>query len=112
MLNKLIVKLLVNAAALWVAAMLVSGISYNGIVSLVLMAVVLGVVNTVIGWPLKIITLPLAVITLGLFILVLNAFLFKFSASLVPGFIVSGWWAAFVGSIVTSVVSWVLGKLV
>ncbi len=112
MLEKLIVKLVVNAAALWAAAMLVAGISYRGIGSLLLMAVVLGVVNTIIGWPLKIITLPIAILTFGLFILVLNAFLFKFSASFVPGFFVRSWWAAFWGSIVTSLVSWVLGKLV
>jgi putative membrane protein len=112
MLGKLIVKLIVNSAALWVAAMLVSGIRYNSAGALLLMAIVLGVVNTVIGWPLKIITFPIAVVTLGLFILVLNAILFKFSASLVPGFLVTGWMAAFWGSIVVSVVSWVLGKLI
>ncbi len=112
MIEKLIVKLIVNAAALWVAANVVPGISYRGVFGLLTMAVVFGVVNTLLGLPLKLLSLPLIILTLGVFYLVINAFLFKISAGLTgSGFQVSGFWAAFWGAIVTSVVGFVLGRL-
>ena len=113
MIEKLILKLLVNAAALWVAASVVPGISYSGVIGILTMAVIFGIVNTLLGLPLKILTLPLTILTLGVFYLIINAFLFKISAGLAgSGFRVAGFWAAFWGAIVTSIVGFVLGKLV
>ena len=72
----------------------------------------LGLVNAVIRPVLVLLTLPVTVLTLGLFILVINALLFWFVGSILEGFHVRGFWGAFIGSLLFSVVSWLLSSLV
>jgi putative membrane protein len=69
-------------------------------------------VNTLVKPVLVLLTLPVTIITLGLFLLVLNALLFWAVASLVPGFHVSGFWAAVLGAILYSVIGWLLSMLI
>ena len=106
-------RLLVNAAALWVAAQIVSGITYSGSwVGLLVLALIFGLVNATLGSVLRFLTCPLVLLTLGLFTLVINAALLMFSAGAANGlgvpFSVDGFWAAFLGALVVSVVSFVL----
>ena len=112
-----LIRLLVNAAALWVATRLVPGVSFDGgALPFLGVALVFGVVNAFIRPLLKILTFPLILVTLGLFALVVNGLMLwltsSLSASLGLGFHVSGFWAAFWGAIVVSLTSLVLSLLI
>jgi putative membrane protein len=112
--HSLVVRTLVNAAALWVATRIVPGVEYTGgWLPILGVAVVFGVVNTFVGIAAKILTLPLIVVTLGVFLLVINALMLwltsALSGALGLGFHVTGFWAAFWGALVVSVVSTLLG---
>jgi len=110
------VRLLANAAALWVATRLVPGVTYDGgWLPLFGVALVFGVVNTFIRPVAQVLTFPLVIVTLGLFLLVINGFMLwltsALSASLALGFHVSGFWAAFFGALVVSIVSGMLSLM-
>ncbi|HSH44357.1 MAG TPA: phage holin family protein [Longimicrobiales bacterium] len=114
---RFILRLLVTAAALWVAVALLEGIRYtDGWVGLLVVALVFGLVNAVIRPILKALTCPLVVLTLGLFIFVLNALMLWLSAMIAQafgiGFYVEGFWAAIVGALIVGVVSTLLNLLV
>ncbi len=109
-----IARTLVNAASLWVAVSLIPGVDYSGgWLPFLGVAVVFGVINAVLGRFMKLLSLPLIVVTLGIFLLVINAFLLwltsTLSLALGIGFVVSGFWAAFWGGLVVSIVSALLG---
>ena len=103
-----LLRALINAAALWVAASLIPGIALGGLGHTLLAALVLGIINAVVRPILIFLTLPITLVTLGLFIFVLNAFCLWLTSRLVPGFEVHGFGAAFLGALVISAVSWVL----
>jgi putative membrane protein len=112
-----LIRLLVNAAALWVATRVVPGVSFDGdALPFFGVALVFGVVNAVIRPVLKILTFPLILVTLGVFALVVNGLMLwltsSLSASLGLGFHVSGFWAAFWGAIVVSLTSLILSLLI
>jgi putative membrane protein len=107
-----VVRLIVNAAALWVAAQLVSGIGVTGLTPLLLAALVLGLINAIVRPVLLVLTFPLTLVTLGLFIFVLNAFCLWLTSRLVPGFTIDSFWSAFLGALVISVISWLLTTFV
>ena len=112
-----LIRLLVNAAALWVATRLVPGVSYDGgALPLLGVALVFGVVNAFLRPIAKILTFPLIIVTLGIFALVINGLMLWLTSSLSSalglGFQVSGFWAAFWGGLVVSVVSTILSMLV
>lgn len=107
-----LLRLVVNAAALWVAAQLVPGIVVTGLTPLLLAALVLGLINAVVRPVLLILTLPLTLVTLGLFIFVLNAFCLWLTSRIVPGLDVQTFGAALLGALVVSIVSWVLTAFV
>ena len=89
-------------------AVALTGMQADGWASLLTMALLLGMLNAFIRPLLLLLSLPFIVVTLGFFILILNAFVLWIAGSLVPGFHVDGFWNAFFGSIIVSVVSWVL----
>jgi putative membrane protein len=101
-----LLRLLVNAAAVYAAVQWVPGIRAEGLAAVLTAALVLALVNTVIRPVLLVVTLPITLITLGVFLLVLNAFCFWLTAALVPGFAVDGFLPAFLGAIIVSAVSW------
>ena len=112
-----LIRLLVNAAALWVATRLVPGVSYDGgALPMLGVALVFGVVNAFLRPVLKLLTFPLIIVTLGFFALVVNGLMLwltsSLSASLGLGFHVSGFWAAFWGGLVVSLVSTILSLLI
>ena len=112
-----LIRLLVNAAALWVSTKLVPGVNFDGGTLPILgVALVFGVVNAFLGPIAKILTFPLIIVTLGIFSLVINGLMLwltsSFSSALGLGFHVSGFWAAFFGGLVVSVVSTLLSMLV
>lgn len=114
---QMLVRLIINAAALWVATRVVTGISYTGDgVLLLLVALVFGVLNVSLKPVLMVLTFPFLIITLGLFTFVLNALLLwltgAISATLGLGFHVEGFGAAFLGGLVVSLVSLLLSLFV
>ncbi|MGO4332695.1 phage holin family protein [Cupriavidus sp. 2TAF22] len=102
---------IINAAALFLVGNLISGIHLGGFGSAMIAALVLGLVNTLIRPILVILTLPVTLLTLGLFIFVINALLFLFVGKLLSGFVVTGFGAALLGSILYSVISWLLSSV-
>ena len=108
----LIVKILINAAALMLTANLIDGIYVDGWGAVIIAAIILGIVNAIIRPLLVLFTLPLNVLTLGLLTCVINGLMLKLTAAVVGGFDVVGLWPAIVGSVILSVVSTVLSWLV
>lgn len=109
---RLVVSWLVNAAALWVATRIVSGISVEGGGTLLLAALVIGLVNAVVKPVLVLLTLPITIVTLGLFYLVLNGLMLYLAAALTPGFQLAGLLPAVLGAVVISVVGMILHGIV
>jgi putative membrane protein len=105
-------KWLLSGLAVWIVAQVVPGIYVQGAFSALIAALVIGFINATIGALLKILTFPLTLITLGLFWFVINALMLKFASALVPGFQVRGFFAAFVGAILLSLVNMMLRWLV
>jgi putative membrane protein len=99
----------VVALGLAAAAYLVPGVSISSGTALAFGALVLGFVNAVVRPVMTLLTLPLTLLTLGLFYLVVNAAAFGLAAALVPGFSVASFWAALLGALVVSLVSWFIG---
>ena len=108
---RFLARLLLNGIAIIVAAWLLPGLDLAGPGSALLAGALLGLVNALVRPVLFILTLPLTLVTLGLFLFVLNALCLAIAAALVPGFSVSGFWAAVFGALVVSVVSWILNGL-
>ena len=118
----LAVRVFVNAVALWVAVVLVGGVDIDArttagkLGTLLVVAVIFGLVNAVLRPVVLVLSCPLIILTLGLFALVANALLFWLTAAvsnaLGAPFHVDGFWAAFWGALVVSIVSWVLSLFV
>lgn len=112
-----LIRLLVNAAALYVATRVVPGVSYDGgWPAFFAVALVFGFVNAFIRPIAKVLTFPFIIVTLGVFIFVINGLMLwltsRVSAALGLGFHVSGFWAAVWGALVVSIVSVLLSMLV
>jgi len=112
-----LIRLLVNAAALWVATRIVPGVSFDsGVGPFLVVALLFGVINATLRPLTKILTFPLILLTLGIFALVVNGLMLwllsSLSSSLGLGFHVSGFWSAFFGALVVSVVSALLSLTV
>src|SRR5688572_1056592 len=108
---------LFNAAALWLAAYLLPGLSFTGtLVQLLLVAAVFGIANSTLRPVLTILTCPLVLLTLGLFMFVINALMLLLtgwvSESWNLGFTVSGFWPAFWGGLVVGLVNLILSTIV
>ena len=108
---KTILRWVASAAALLLVAYLVPGIAVDSFVTALFAAVVLGLVNGLLGPVLRFFSIPLRVLTLGLFSLVINAALFALAAYLVPGFDADGFGAVFIGAIAYGVLSWIVQGL-
>jgi putative membrane protein len=104
----MILRVLLNAFALYVADYLLDGIRLTGIGSTLIAGLVLGIVNAVIRPVLLLLTLPFTLLTLGLFIFVVNALCLALTAFVVPGFSVRSFWSALAGALIVSLVSWIL----
>jgi putative membrane protein len=112
-----LIRLLINAVALWLATRLVDGISFDGeMIFLLLVALIFGVVNAIVKPILIFLTFPFLIVTLGLFLLVLNGAMVWLTGAISDaadlGFHVSGFRAAFLGGLVVSVASFLLSLMV
>lgn len=109
---RFIVRLIVNALAVYLTSRLLDGISIDNFVTAVVVAVVLGIVNTIIKPILLLLTLPINFLTLGLFTWVINALMVLLADYVVTGFSVASFLWALLFSFVLSVISSILNKLV
>lgn len=107
-----LLKILVTAVAIYIAAMLVPGASVNNVGTTIVVALVLALLNTFVKPILVILTIPVTLITLGLFLLIINALMIKWAAALVHGFSLSGWWPALLVSIIVTVVSYLFNAII
>jgi len=106
------IRWLVQALAIFATAHLLDGIRVSGILSAVAAAAILGILNALFRPILLILTLPINILTFGLFTFVINALLLMMASGVIPGFEVHGFWAAVGGSIVISLVSWLLNSFI
>ena len=110
---RILLNWVLSALAVWIVAQLGIGISVRGATVALIAALVIGFINATLGLVLKIITFPLTLLTLGVFWLVINALMLELASALLsPGFQVRGFWAAFVGAIVLSLVNVILKAIV
>lgn len=110
-LRKFIQSWIINTAAVLVAVSIVPGIHYDKPVDLFIASLLLGILNAFFRPILLLLALPLLIFSLGLFVLVINALLLYFVGWLLQGFQVEGFWAAFWGALIISIVSLVLNSL-
>lgn len=108
---KLIMQWLVYAAAIGITTYILPGVYVVGISTLLIVAIVLGAINTFIKPVLVLLTLPITIVTFGLFLLVINTLLAMSASYIVPGFTIDGFWWAFVFSIVVSFIGGFLSNL-
>lgn len=108
----ILVKWLINALAIAITTYLVKGIEVSGPGAVLMAAALLGILNAVIRPVLIILTLPITIITLGLFTLIINGALLGLVSFLIKGFVVQGFWPAVIGSLMISVVSWMINWLI
>ena len=111
MLAKFIVRALFGALGLWLSSVLVAGVNFSDIGSLILAAVLLGIVNAFVRPVVFVLTLPITIVTLGLFLLIVNAAMIGLVAMLLSGFQVNGLIPGILAAIVTGVTSWIGGMI-
>lgn len=99
---------LLTAVSLWLSSHVFRGIKFSDTASLLIAALVLGLVNALLKPVLILLTLPLTLLTLGFFLLVLNALMILLVSALVRGFTVSGFWTAFFASVFISLLNGII----
>jgi len=104
--TRFILRAAIAALGLWLATEWIDGIYIDAPVTLLVAAVLLGLVNAVIRPILILLTLPFMLVTLGLFLLVVNAAMLGLVAALLPGMQIVGFWDALWGALIVSIVSW------
>lgn len=108
---RLLIRLLISTLAVALSAYVLPGVTVDGPVAALVVAVVLGVINVLLKPILVLLTLPVTIVTLGLFLFVINALMVLLAAAIVPGFHVDGFWWALLFSLVLSLVGSVLDAL-
>ncbi len=103
---------ILKAVSLLVVAHVLPGIEVDGFGSAMIAAAVIGIVSVVVGFLLKLILLPLIVVSLGLVYFIINGLMLKLASDLVPGFRVYGLMSAIIGSVLLSVVDFILNRVV
>jgi putative membrane protein len=107
-----LIRLAVNSAAIFVVTYVVKGVEVSSPMVAVIAAFVLGIINAFLRPLIILITLPINILTLGLFTFFINGFLFYAVSRIVKGFIITGFWPAFFGSILFSIISFLISLLV
>jgi len=105
--QRFILRAAIAAVGLWLATEWVGGLRIDAPMTLLVAALLLGVVNALVRPLVILLTLPFTLVTLGLFLLVVNAAMLGLVALLLPGMQVQGFWAAFWGALIVSIVSWI-----
>lgn len=107
----IILNILIGGIAVAIASYFTPGAQVDGYISAIIVALVLAVVNSTIGPILKLLTLPLNILTLGLLSLVINVLMVLLVDWLVPGFSLTGFWAAAIFAIILAIVNMIFGGM-
>ena len=107
MLAKFIIRAAFAALGLWLAARFVPGVKVRDAGTLVLAAVLLGLVNAFIRPVVVVLTLPLTIVTLGLFLLIVNALMILLVSAFLKGFHVDGLMSGILAAVITGLTSWI-----
>ena len=108
----IILSWIISAVSILIVGHIIPGFDVQSFGSALIAAVVIGLINATIGLFLKIITIPLSILTFGIFLIVINALMLMFASSLLSGFTVSSFWAAFFGAIVLAIVNMLIRGLI
>jgi len=106
-----LVRMLLSSLAVIIVSYLLPGVSVDGFLAALIVAFILSLLNFTIKPLLIILTIPLTVVTLGLFLLVINAIIILIADSIVPGFVVDGFWWALIFSLLLSLTNALLTDL-
>jgi putative membrane protein len=109
---KFFVRWSINTIALGLTALIVKGIYVNGVLSLIAASLVIGFLNAILRPIMLLLTLPFNILTMGTFTFVINTIMILITSQIVRGFDVSGFWAAFVASLIMSLVSFLLNLFI
>lgn len=107
-----LVRWLINAVAILLAAYLIPGIEVSGPLPILAAAALLGILNALVRPLLILLTLPINILTLGLFTLIINGVMLWLVSELVKGFFIQGFWVAVLGALVVSLCSWLINGLI
>ncbi|MBB5695211.1 phage holin family protein [Muricoccus pecuniae] len=107
-----LIRTAITAVAFYIAANLVTGLWFSSLTTLIIAAIIFGVVNAVIRPILSTLSLPITVLTLGLFTLVINAVMLGLTALLMPGMRITSIGTAFLAAIIIWLVSWAANKVI
>ncbi|HET6459192.1 MAG TPA: phage holin family protein [Syntrophales bacterium] len=108
----ILIRWIILTIAIIAASYLLEGIHISGFFSAFFAAAALGILNALFRPILLILTLPINVLTLGLFTFIINALMLKMASGVIPGFEVHGFWTAVIGSLIISVISWLLNSFI
>jgi putative membrane protein len=119
---RFLIRLVINAVALWITTLIVTGVTVvpyppgdtvATVLTYLLVALVFGLVNGIIGTAVRIVAFPLYILTLGLISLIVNALLLLLVSWLTSltgfGLQIDGFWAGLWGALVLAIISWLLG---
>lgn len=107
---KLLLRFILLTAAVYLADYFIAGIHLDGWMSILVAGVALTIIQVIVKPIVKVLTIPITILTLGLFLLVLNALFFWFVSGLIPGMTVDTFMAAFLGSLIVSVMNWIADR--
>jgi len=105
-------KWLALTASIMITSYITDGIHVDNVSSAFFAAAVLGVLNVFLRPIAIILTLPVNILSLGLFTFAINALMLMITSATISGFEVKGFWAALIGSLIISIISWVINSLV
>ena len=107
-----LVRWLINALAIFIVAHIVKGIEVSSTPIVLVIALVLGIINAFLRPLILLVTLPINILTLGMLTLFINGALFYLVSKIVKGFVITGFWTAFWGYILFSIISFLLSFLI
>jgi len=108
----ILIRWLTTTAAIVATAYLLDGIQVSGFFSAIFAGAMLGILNAFFRPIALLLTLPINILSLGLFTFIINALMLKMASGLIPGFEVYGFWTAITGSLLISVISWLLNTFI
>jgi len=107
----LLLRWLLNTLVLLSVSYLVPGVKFSGFWAALITALVLGLLNALVRPLIILLTLPVNLLTLGLFTLVINALMFWLASTIVKGFDITGFWPAFIGALVYSIIIMIINVI-
>ena len=108
----ILISWIVTTLAILVVTYLIPGVRVSSLGTAIVAAAILGILNALVRPILVVLTLPLTILTLGLFLFVINALMFQLAGALVPGFHVDSFWSALLGSLIVSIVAYIVYSVI